>query len=204
MGEAQSVEFAYPGTHFSDVQFSATGSIAGKQIAPMLLLPFVENAFKHGVSTETKDAWIRIDVKVTDEQLVLLVENCKCTDKASSSSRDMASGIGLKNLQRVMTYLIPAAEPPGTRQVSTRMPATFRPSISRSLGHLRATDTPRPSASIASATARPTRSAGMSRAARRSAPLRRSRPPPTDSSLSRTAQVGLKGAGSPRVVGEIL
>ncbi|GAB3820758.1 sensor histidine kinase [Pontibacter rugosus] len=88
-----------------DVHLAATGSIAGKQVAPMLLLPFVENAFKHGVSTETENAWIRIDVKVTEEELVLLVENCKCGDKASSSNRDMASGIGLKNLQRRLELL---------------------------------------------------------------------------------------------------
>ncbi|MDX5436164.1 MAG: sensor histidine kinase, partial [Pontibacter sp.] len=72
---------------------------------PMLLLPFVENAFKHGVSTETQGAWIRIDIKVTDEQLVLLVENCKCGDKASKCTRAMASGIGLKNLQRRLELL---------------------------------------------------------------------------------------------------
>ncbi|MFD3000710.1 sensor histidine kinase [Pontibacter toksunensis] len=88
-----------------DVSFTQSGSVAGKQIAPMILLPFVENAFKHGVSTETKNAWVRIDVKVSDEQLVLLVENCKCGDRASRSTRDMASGIGLKNLQRRLELL---------------------------------------------------------------------------------------------------
>lgn len=88
-----------------DVQFNVTGSVAGKKVAPMLLLPFVENAFKHGVSTETQNAWIRIDVKVQGEQLVLLVENCKCGERASSNDRDMASGIGLKNLQRRLELL---------------------------------------------------------------------------------------------------
>ncbi|RAU82300.1 sensor histidine kinase [Pontibacter arcticus] len=88
-----------------EVRFTEAGSIAGKQIAPLLLLPFVENAFKHGVSTETKDAWIRIDVKVHENKLVLLVENCKCAEKASASSRDMASGIGLKNLRRRLELL---------------------------------------------------------------------------------------------------
>lgn len=88
-----------------DVQFTESGSIAGKQIAPMLLLPFVENAFKHGVTTETENAWVRIDVKVTEKQLVLLVENCKCGAKASADTRDMASGIGLKNLQRRLELL---------------------------------------------------------------------------------------------------
>ena len=88
-----------------DVQFTQTGSTSGKQIAPLLLLPFVENAFKHGVSTETKNAWIRIDVKVTEDKLVLLVENCNCNDKATTNAHDMASGIGLKNLRRRLELL---------------------------------------------------------------------------------------------------
>jgi two-component system, LytTR family, sensor kinase len=88
-----------------DVQFAETGNIAGKQIAPLILLPFVENAFKHGVSTETKNAWVRIDVKVTENKLVLLVENCKCNDKATNNTRDLATGIGLKNLQRRLELL---------------------------------------------------------------------------------------------------
>jgi sensor histidine kinase YesM len=88
-----------------DITFTEGGGIAGKQIAPMMLLPFVENAFKHGVSTETDNAWIRIDVKVQGEQLVVLVENCKCCEKASSSHRDFASGIGLKNVQRRLELL---------------------------------------------------------------------------------------------------
>ena len=88
-----------------EVLFTETGDMAGRQIAPMMLLPFVENAFKHGVSTETKDAWVRINVKVTAGKLVLLVENCKCGHRASNSSRDMASGIGLKNLQRRLELL---------------------------------------------------------------------------------------------------
>ncbi len=88
-----------------DVCFTETGSITGRQVAPMMLLPFVENAFKHGVSTETGNAWIRIDVKVQENKLVLLVENCKCGERASHSTRDMASGIGLKNLRRRLELL---------------------------------------------------------------------------------------------------
>ncbi|MFD2245890.1 sensor histidine kinase [Pontibacter ruber] len=88
-----------------DISYTESGSMAGRQIAPMMLLPFVENAFKHGVSTETENAWIRIDVKVQQDMLVVLVENCKCHDKASSSNRDMASGIGLKNVRRRLELL---------------------------------------------------------------------------------------------------
>ncbi|WP_161888699.1 sensor histidine kinase [Pontibacter russatus] len=88
-----------------EVRYTEVGNVAGRHIAPMLLLPFVENAFKHGVSTETTNAWVRIEVKVTGTQLTLLVENCKCGDRASNSTRDMASGIGLKNLQRRLELL---------------------------------------------------------------------------------------------------
>ncbi|MBF8964133.1 histidine kinase [Pontibacter sp. FD36] len=88
-----------------DITYSESGGIAGKQIAPMMLLPFVENAFKHGVSTETENAWIRIDVKVQGNTLAVLVENCKCGEKASESNRDFASGIGLKNVRRRLELL---------------------------------------------------------------------------------------------------
>lgn len=88
-----------------EITYSETGNVAGLQVAPMMLLPFVENAFKHGVSTETENAWVRIDIKVQDEKLQLLVENGKCTERACHSSRDLASGIGLKNVSRRLELL---------------------------------------------------------------------------------------------------
>lgn len=88
-----------------EITYTETGSIAGLQIAPMMMLPFVENAFKHGVSTETDDAWVRIDVKVQEGKLFLLVENGKCEGSANYNERDMASGIGLKNVNRRLELL---------------------------------------------------------------------------------------------------
>ncbi|MEJ8756146.1 histidine kinase [Pontibacter sp. H259] len=88
-----------------DISFTESGSILGANIAPMMLLPFVENAFKHGVSTETENAWVRIDVKVQESNLSLRVENCKCTEKAERSAKEMASGIGLKNVCRRLELL---------------------------------------------------------------------------------------------------
>ncbi|MBC5775375.1 histidine kinase [Pontibacter sp. KCTC 32443] len=88
-----------------DISFTEAGTILGKTIAPMMLLPFVENAFKHGVSTETENAWVRIDIKVQDRNLSLRVENCKCGEKQDRSDREMASGIGLKNVRRRLELL---------------------------------------------------------------------------------------------------
>ncbi|NEM99721.1 sensor histidine kinase [Pontibacter burrus] len=87
-----------------DISFNESGMIAGKQIAPMMLLPFVENAFKHGVSTEMENAWIRIDVKVHQSHLSLRVENCK-SESAERTAKEMASGIGLKNVRRRLELL---------------------------------------------------------------------------------------------------
>jgi len=88
-----------------DISFTESGSILGANIAPMMLLPFVENAFKHGVSTETENAWVRIDVKVQNGKLSLRVENCKQGEKAERTAKEMASGIGLKNVQRRLELL---------------------------------------------------------------------------------------------------
>ena len=88
-----------------DISFTEAGNILGANIAPMMLLPFVENAFKHGVSTETENAWVRIDVKVQQGKLSLRVENCKQGEKAERTAKEMASGIGLKNVQRRLELL---------------------------------------------------------------------------------------------------
>ncbi|MCC9167679.1 sensor histidine kinase [Pontibacter harenae] len=87
------------------ISYNEAGSVSGLSIAPLMLLPFVENAFKHGVSSENDDAWIRIDVKVGEHKLVLLVENSKGVGSRVHSTREMAAGIGLKNVSRRLDLL---------------------------------------------------------------------------------------------------
>lgn len=58
-----------------DICFDVYGNTMGWSIAPMLLLPFVENSFKHGVSASLDKAWIRIALSVDDTQLKFVVEN---------------------------------------------------------------------------------------------------------------------------------
>jgi hypothetical protein len=72
-------------------------------IAPMLLLPFVENAFKHGVSTLLPSR-ISITVQQSQEQLVLDVRNTLLTDKTPSLE---TGGIGLTNTRRRLDLLYP-------------------------------------------------------------------------------------------------
>ena len=63
-------------------------------IMPLLLISFLENAFKHGVSTNASKP-IRIDIKVHNGRLHFKAENAK-----SQLNKDQTKGVGLKNLKR--------------------------------------------------------------------------------------------------------
>ncbi len=68
-------------------------------IPSLLLLPFVENAFKHGVDNEINDSWINIDLKLEDKQLSFYVENSMSVAKLGENL-DSDKNIGLKNVKR--------------------------------------------------------------------------------------------------------
>jgi sensor histidine kinase YesM len=71
------------------------------EIEPMLLIPFVENAFKHG--TGLANAEIYIDLKVENSILSFSVRNT--FEEASAEIKDKTSGIGLNNVQRRLALL---------------------------------------------------------------------------------------------------
>lgn len=74
------------------VEVEITGDPAGWRIAPMLLIPFVENAFKHGVSYE-EPSWIRVAVEISDGgRLRLRVSNRLLAKRVSEKG-----GVGLGN-----------------------------------------------------------------------------------------------------------
>jgi LytS/YehU family sensor histidine kinase len=72
------------------------------EIEPMLLIPFVENAFKHGVGMIERPA-IDIDLKVEGGILHFSVRNRY--NPASAEVRDKSSGIGLGNVSRRLKLL---------------------------------------------------------------------------------------------------
>jgi len=82
------------------VSFTASGDVSNKMLPPLLMLPFIENAFKHGVSKEIEESFISIDLNVKDDHLVLRVENSKSDDLDSRQESDYAKGIGLWNVRR--------------------------------------------------------------------------------------------------------
>lgn len=73
------------------------------QVAPMMFIPLVENALKHGIS-DTEDSHIKIDLHEEGEYVICNVENsCFPKDDTDRSG----SGIGIKNLSRRLDMLYP-------------------------------------------------------------------------------------------------
>ncbi|TAF64580.1 MAG: sensor histidine kinase [Cytophagales bacterium] len=90
-----------------EVNFQVYDTLKGSQIAPMLILPFVENSFKHGASGDIEEPWISIDIALKDQQMTLKVENSKSLTPSKHSEKDYAKGIGLQNVQRRLELLYP-------------------------------------------------------------------------------------------------
>lgn len=86
----------------TEVAFTVQGEVQQQQIAPMVLIPFIENAFKHGVST-VHASTIKIAIQIEGDNLELLVENP--IHAASQKPRKTPGGIGLTNVQARLDML---------------------------------------------------------------------------------------------------
>ncbi len=86
-----------------DVHVDLDKDILQKHIEPMLLIPFVENAFKHGVGVD--EPFIKITLKNDNNNLKFIVENKFA--QSDKESKDPNSGIGLENVQSRLMLLYP-------------------------------------------------------------------------------------------------
>lgn len=82
--------------------FEKTGDPHEVMIAPVLLLPFVENAFKHGISQSRDKVWLKIHLEISNRSIIYHIENSK---PLSSKIKSMPGGIGLENLRRRLKIL---------------------------------------------------------------------------------------------------
>ncbi len=74
------------------------------KIAPLLLIPFVENAFKHGPGKSDQNSFVYILIETQANELYFTVEN----SYARTSNHDkLQSGIGLENIQKRLELLYP-------------------------------------------------------------------------------------------------
>ncbi|MDX5347366.1 MAG: histidine kinase, partial [Hymenobacteraceae bacterium] len=87
------------------IQANLAEAPAGKSIAPMLLIPFVENAFKHGISLKEK-SWIKISLQYDHNKLFLDVYNSTHPKQEQDPEKDRA-GVGLENVKQRLQLLYP-------------------------------------------------------------------------------------------------
>lgn len=86
------------------INFKINGETKNKFIAPMLLIPFVENACKHGVNFKQK-SFIDINLNVIKDQLNFSIINSNHTKYKKEF--DSASGLGLQNVHKRLELIYP-------------------------------------------------------------------------------------------------
>jgi len=86
-----------------EISLSIDGDVKDKYIAPLLLLPFLENAFKHGTSEQLENPWLSVDVNVNKNTL-----NCKILNSKNEFVKVSENGIGIENVKKRLEFLYPA------------------------------------------------------------------------------------------------
>lgn len=86
-----------------DLQVHIEGRPGQTKIAPLILLPFVENAFKHGASEMLDPPWISLAITHRDDGLDMKLIN----GKTHQGNGTRSTGIGLSNVQRRLNMLYP-------------------------------------------------------------------------------------------------
>ncbi|MBP7219953.1 MAG: histidine kinase [Paludibacteraceae bacterium] len=85
------------------ISFEIHGDSANKMITPLLLLPFIENAYKHSTTNDTGGAWIKIRISLTNEVLTLEIMNS--FDRNIPKVTQVSSGIGIQNVKKRLDIL---------------------------------------------------------------------------------------------------
>jgi LytS/YehU family sensor histidine kinase len=85
-----------------EISWSIEGDIKDKYIAPLLLLPFLENAFKHGTSEQLEKPWLSVDMSVKQDVL-----RCKIANSKNEFVSLSKNGIGIQNVKKRLEFLYP-------------------------------------------------------------------------------------------------
>ena len=85
-----------------EISWSVEGEIKDKFIAPLLMLPFLENAFKHGTSEQIEKSWLSVDISVIHGTLKCKIANSK-NEYVSLSD----NGIGINNVRKRLEFIYP-------------------------------------------------------------------------------------------------
>ncbi len=121
------------------INFEIEGNIHG-DIPPMILITFVENAFKHSIGDLYANSFIKILLKVDGDKLYFEVENSK-SDSTTNKLRKTFGGIGLTNVKKRLLALHPEShslviqESANTYKVKLKIPVGKSSSINKNVLH---------------------------------------------------------------------
>lgn len=89
-----------------DFSLNVFDKIDHVNIPPMLLLPLVENCFKHGVQNAIHTAWVRIDITANKKEVVFKIENN--LERNQTHAKMQNGGLGLENVKRRLDLIYPS------------------------------------------------------------------------------------------------
>ncbi len=89
------------------VRFTQTGMVEGYQIAPLILIVFIENAFKHSAASQLEGIEIEVAVHLSEEGK--LEFSCRNSFREQSNTERLTQGIGLANVQKRLKLIYPGA-----------------------------------------------------------------------------------------------
>ena len=85
-----------------DIQMHVNGNYDNKMIAPLLMIPFVENCFKHGASMMRGKQWMHLIININEDNLDFNLSNSKPSLPNTTKNKN---GIGLLNVQKRLGLL---------------------------------------------------------------------------------------------------
>jgi hypothetical protein len=87
----------------ADVRFDCSCEAGNNQITPLILITYIENAFKYGVNPDVEDCIVEVTLKVTETGVRLHTFNKKVQNNANANS----TGIGMQNTRARLLHLYP-------------------------------------------------------------------------------------------------
>ncbi|PHN06781.1 histidine kinase [Flavilitoribacter nigricans DSM 23189 = NBRC 102662] len=90
-----------------EVRFRTRGNTSGFQIAPLIMIVFIENAFKHSQASQSEDIFIDIEVGVSEQGRLDFY--CKNNYHPTSNTASLSQGIGLENVKKRLDLIYPDA-----------------------------------------------------------------------------------------------
>lgn len=113
-----------------EVTFTSNNIKPGYQIAPLILLVFIENAFKHSTASQSEN--IKIKVSVDLKPNGTLAFNCLNSYQPQSNTDSLAKGIGLENVNKRLALIYPDAHQLSIRKDNNEFSVTLSIDLNKS------------------------------------------------------------------------